>query len=607
MPKILYLEKTGDPIDLPLFNTFIGGISGHGKTVLAKAYVKALAEENPELSILIVDSTEDQEYRELGQEIPLCFVDTIEPFVLNDLLASVSGIYMDRYIGEIIDEMALSKTMRDGLMSMEHKLALAKKAGSNRRDENWLHPRERKNILVVATALRKLLELADRMKVIDRLELKRGINRMDLSLKGVDPNLKLGFQQLIVRSVALKIVNECRNTILLLDEAQRYIPQKWGSVAKQAVADLLGEGRKLGDFVVLASQTMVRIDKEPLYNVRYWVMGLQAHPNEVKRTVEILSDVLEGTELKPKDVKGLPDGWFWVLTKKSVQKAYARPLGMSEEVAQKVARHKLSEAEAWKMRHVTVKKEDEELNEEQVREIVRKEVKAGVAQITESAKGLREIVRDELKQSGLLMDRATVESALKAAAKFDKTTKEIEMIWGAIEALKKSKTAIIISKDEASAHRTVEEKTPDAPPLAPAWNQIVLLVDERLRELSAKGELHVVTVNVNERLRELVKEDMVQGFTSVIRDLKEPEKRILRFLALKGASSLGDAWAAFSKKAYVGKAASMLHARLTPMEHAGLIAVTENQVTWNVPTILAQTLTTEDVNQVNEYLKSLLL
>ena len=31
MPEVLFREKTCEPIDLPLFNIFVGGISGHGK------------------------------------------------------------------------------------------------------------------------------------------------------------------------------------------------------------------------------------------------------------------------------------------------------------------------------------------------------------------------------------------------------------------------------------------------------------------------------------------------------------------------------------------------------------------------------------------------
>ncbi len=220
MPSVLYADGTGELVSIPLFNTYLGAISGHGKTVLMKAYIKALSEEHPDLRMLVVDSTDDQEYGDLGREIRLCFVETSDPFVLKELLGAITHLYMDRYIGEIIDELSLAKTLREGCEAMEAKVKAATAAGADRKKEGYMHPVARKNVLIVASALRKLIDLADRMHVVNTLELQPGINRMNISLKGINPELKLGFQQLIVRSVALKLVNEWRDVVLILDEGR---------------------------------------------------------------------------------------------------------------------------------------------------------------------------------------------------------------------------------------------------------------------------------------------------------------------------------------------------------------------------------------------------
>ncbi len=110
-------------------------------------------------------------------------------------------------------------------------------------------------------------------------------------------------------------------------------------------------------------------------------MGLQTGTNEIKRTLEILSDVLEGTTVKERDIKGLDDGWFWVLTKRSIKKAYAKPWFMDEALAVRVAKHELPSTkawdialDAWKRSKIAAAAPAEGMSEEMVRRIVRETV-----------------------------------------------------------------------------------------------------------------------------------------------------------------------------------------------------------------------------------------
>jgi hypothetical protein len=99
----------------------------------------------------------------------------------------------------------------------------------------------------------------------------------------------------------------------------------------------------------------------------------------------------------------------------------------------------------------------------------------------------------------------------------------------------------------------------------------------------------------------------ITQITNTIQELKEPQKRLLRFIAAKGKATEKELWFVHSNKPYVGKAAVLLHMMLGGLKNANLITVDNGTATWNMPNILGAIMDNVDAEKAEQYIKSLLL
>lgn len=136
-------------------------------------------------------------------------------------------------------------------------------------------------------------------------------------------------------------------------------------------------------------------------------------------------------------------------------------------------------------------------------------------------------------------------------------------------------------------------------------------IDERINQRLAGSEpARVVTVNVNQRIKELVKNDYVNRLVAKIQSLPEPAKKAALWLHEKKSAKIGDLYYYMYEK--TGRIPGNFYANVVkPLENAWLIINEAGNVRW----ILQEKLSSElkdvlrdgDVQEIAKYLTSLLL
>jgi len=148
-------------------------------------------------------------------------------------------------------------------------------------------------------------------------------------------------------------------------------------------------------------------------------------------------------------------------------------------------------------------------------------------------------------------------------------------------------------------------------PVSPDSSMSTVEVDERInqRVLGLKG-VRVVTVDVSERIKELVKNDYVNRLVSKIQGLPEPAKKAALWLHEKRQAKIGDLYFYMYEK--TGRIPGNFYANvMKPLENAWLIVNEAGNVRWTLQEKLAaglkEVLSDGDVEETAEYLSSLLL
>lgn len=158
------------------------------------------------------------------------------------------------------------------------------------------------------------------------LTLFDGINIMDIT------NFSYEAQSLIVSSVAEEILKNYTNTILVIAEAWKFLPQKKNNPCKAEVVKFIRQGAANNNFIWLDSQDMSGVDKEPLKQISTWILGYQAERNEVKHTLDQISLPAKS---KPKvdEIMNLQLGQFFLSSRDQVIKVYVQPTWVSDSDA----------------------------------------------------------------------------------------------------------------------------------------------------------------------------------------------------------------------------------------------------------------------------------
>lgn len=177
--------------------------------------------------------------------------------------------------------------------------------------------------------LEKVLPEIRRIKFADALELAASkVGVMQLA------GMRTEVQSLVIRSVASEVWRRHRNTILIIPEAWKFLPQARGNPVKRAVERLVREGAAAGNFLWIDSQDITGCDKQILKSIEVWLLGRQRERNEIRR---MLDQIPASTKPRPEDIAQLPIGQFIACFGHQVVRTYVRPDWMDPDMARAVA------------------------------------------------------------------------------------------------------------------------------------------------------------------------------------------------------------------------------------------------------------------------------
>jgi hypothetical protein len=162
-----------------------------------------------------------------------------------------------------------------------------------------------------------------------RVALAAGVNVMDLSA------VPGSMQHLVIKSSIDWVLEHEEQTVVVVPEAWKFIPQGRGTPVKLSAMAYIRQGAALENYLWLDSQDLGGVDKELLRSVPLWILGVQREANEIKRT---LSNI-PASVAKPSAaaIATLELGQFFACWGKHAMRTYVQPAWMPEDLARQVA------------------------------------------------------------------------------------------------------------------------------------------------------------------------------------------------------------------------------------------------------------------------------
>jgi len=162
------------------------------------------------------------------------------------------------------------------------------------------------------------------------LALAPGVNAMDLT------GLTVEMQHLVIKSALDWVLARETDTVVVVPEAWKFIPQGRGTPVKLAAEAFIRQAAGLRNYLWLDSQDIAGVEKIILKSVPLWILGVQREANEVKRT---LAQIPAGIKRpRPEQIATLGLGQFFACWGTHVLQVYAQPAWMTAETAQAIAR-----------------------------------------------------------------------------------------------------------------------------------------------------------------------------------------------------------------------------------------------------------------------------
>jgi hypothetical protein len=161
------------------------------------------------------------------------------------------------------------------------------------------------------------------------VDIQDGVNAVDLT------ELSLEMQHLVIRSTISWVLNREVNTIVVIPEAWKFIPQGRGTPVKLAAEAFIRQAASMGNYLWLDSQDLGGIDKQILRSVALWILGVQREANEIKRTLDNIPAGLK--KPKPADIATLELGQFFACWGKHSIRTYVQPAWLPDRIAMQIA------------------------------------------------------------------------------------------------------------------------------------------------------------------------------------------------------------------------------------------------------------------------------
>lgn len=186
-------------------------------------------------------------------------------------------------------------------------------------------------LLSLQAYLDKALPKLKNIPFTDKLELKDGLNIINLENFHDDDAVL----SLIISSVVEEVL-ERKNTITVIPEAWKFIPERRNTPCKLAVERLIRQGATNNNFVWIDSQDIAEVAKSVIKQISVYLLGYQSEPNEVKHTINTIP-LPKNQKPKTDDIMNLGKGQFYLATRDLKAKVYVQPTWLSDQDAKGIA------------------------------------------------------------------------------------------------------------------------------------------------------------------------------------------------------------------------------------------------------------------------------
>lgn len=315
-----YETGTGKPISIPLAHMAITGLTQQsGKTTT----LEALIDRGELRAVVFVTKPGEKSFTE-GRRILPFFKEHADWEYVKELLEARRAESLSKWDGYLMRVCSRAHTLKDVRANVQKELPKRKSVRPSHYE-------------VLAGYLDLIIPELDRVEYTDKLEIQRGVNIMDLGSHGEGGRIMSDdMQSMVIRSTIEQIHKKERNTVLVLPEAWKFIPEGGRSAVFQALQALIREGATNGNFVWLDAQDLAVVSKRILKSVSVWILGKQQEANEVARTINHL---IEPLQIRPDMIKSLGVGQFLVCADSlPARKVYVQPRWLGELDALAIAR-----------------------------------------------------------------------------------------------------------------------------------------------------------------------------------------------------------------------------------------------------------------------------
>ena len=331
---------TGARVSIPLGHTIVlGQTQLSGKTTT----LQAMTERSGVCAIAFITKRGEKSFRG-AREIPPYFTETseIQPYwkFVCSLVESTQQVKLGfRERGWVMD------LCRESGISSKTEDAEGKKSTQHHK---WKKPKALRDVLnnaqialdyskgvnrMIALQLVEYLQLVvpeiEAAKLSSSIELRPGINVMDIA------DLSMHLQALVVRSVVEWVYAKRKNTVVIIPEAWKFLPEGRDTPVSFPVEELIRQGAVLKNFVWIDLQDLRGIKKLLLRSIQVWLFGVQREKNEVANTLKSMPT----PEHKPSasEMMQLGIGQFIAAYGNELRRVYVWPAGMEETHAQAIA------------------------------------------------------------------------------------------------------------------------------------------------------------------------------------------------------------------------------------------------------------------------------
>jgi hypothetical protein len=370
--------------------------------------------------------------------------------------------------------------------------------------EGWF----RSACITLSDLLTRLQRQLTRVETVDTLRLPHSINRMVLNYFDRES------QQVYIKYALEDALRIYKNRlIVILDEAYKFIPQRYGSACKQAIQDVITQGAATNLYIWVTTQFLAPTDKDPLKACAVRLLGTQDHITEATHTLDLIPQARQRGFDKD-TIMTLPLGHFVVVTKREARLVYAVPDGVPLEVAGRVAMGELSPEYVRDnfLRRGAVSGEEEGLEE--------------IGRLKREIEGLRVEVEEVRKlvfeKLGQLAGRLEELEALRGDSV--EVRRGLERLLREFELLKQRFAGVGEASQLPASVGVGEPPSADflGEVLDRVLPQLMVRVDRRFSQLvDTLDRVRVVKVDVSERILEQLKERIVSDLLSRIQRLSE--------------------------------------------------------------------------------------